>query len=222
MATALIAGATGLVGTECLRQLLSLPLYTQVVAVARRPVAGGAEPPAHLRQVIVEFARLEESREQLRADHVFCALGTTIRKAGSRHAFHTVDYAYPLRLAQLTLSAGARHFVLVSALGADPSSRIFYNRVKGEVEAAIAALPFRAVTILRPSLLLGDRAEFRPAERIGKLLAVLTPPVWRPVHARDVASAMVQLAVEDSPGVRIVESREIREMTLLDRQETAT
>jgi uncharacterized protein YbjT (DUF2867 family) len=216
MHTALIAGATGLVGAECLRQLLTLPAYAQVIAVARRPVAG-AETPAHLRQVIVDFARLEEVREQLRSDHVFCALGTTIRKAGSRPAFRMVDYSYPLKLAQLALAAGARHFVLVSALGADSSSRIFYNRVKGEVETAIAALNFRAVTILRPSLLLGARTEFRPAERLGRLLGVLTPPAWRPVHARDVASAMVQLAVQDAPGVRIVESKEIRELTRLDR-----
>ena len=122
--TAILAGATGLVGGECLRQLLDDPRYGRVVVVTRRDV-GAAAQHDKVRQVVVEFEQLGEKRTRLRADHVFCALGTTIRKAGSQERFRQVDYEYPLRLAQLTLRNGARHFSLVSALGASRSSLFF-------------------------------------------------------------------------------------------------
>jgi uncharacterized protein YbjT (DUF2867 family) len=158
----------------------------------------------------VDFDRLDAHRDALVADQLICALGTTIKVAGSRERFRLVDRDYPLALARLGLEQGVRHFLLVSALGADAHSRVFYNRVKGELEDALAALPLRSLSIVRPSLLLGRRAEFRLGEQVLKRLAFLVPGKYGPVHARDVAAALVRLAKEDAPGRRIVESAELR------------
>ncbi len=143
-------------------------------------------------------------------DQVFCALGTTMRQAGSAEAFRRVDFEYPVALARAALACGVRHFLLVTAVGAAPNSRFFYNRVKGEVEAAITALGFRSVTIARPSLLLGPRREPRLGEQLGKVLGLLSPPRWRPVQAAQVARALVEAAKRDLPGVRILENRDLR------------
>jgi uncharacterized protein YbjT (DUF2867 family) len=160
--------------------------------------------------VQVDYSRLEPPPAWAAADHVFCALGTTRRQAGSAAAFRQVDLEYPVALARAARSRGARHFLLVSALGASPTSRVFYNRVKGEVEAAITALGFRSVTIARPSLLLGQRSEPRLGERLGRILGVVAPPRWRPVPVARVARALVEAAKADAPGVRILENRELR------------
>lgn len=202
----LLAGATGLVGAELLQQLLADDGIERVTALVRRPLA---EPSERLETRIVDFERLEQVAEAFAVDQIFCALGTTIRQAGSQERFRRVDYDYPLALARLGVEHGARHFLLVSALGADAGSRVFYNRVKGGLEDALRRLDFRSLTIVRPSLLLGDRREFRPGEEIGKRLAWLVPDRWRPVHARDVAAALVQAARDDAAGPRIIESREI-------------
>jgi uncharacterized protein YbjT (DUF2867 family) len=146
----------------------------------------------------------------LPVDIVICALGTTIGKAGSQERFRAVDFGYPLACARLALAQGARHFLLVSSLGANPGSRAFYPRVKGELEAAVSALPFRSVSIFRPSLLLGPRREFRMGEKIAQRLAFLFPPKWRAIEASDVAAAMLRVAKEDLPGRRIVDSAEMR------------
>jgi uncharacterized protein YbjT (DUF2867 family) len=140
---------------------------------------------------------------------VFCALGTTIRTAGSRAAFRRVDHDYVVSLARLARAHGARHFLLVSSVGADPRSRVFYSRVKGEVESAVQTLGYPSLTIVRPSLLLGPRSEFRLGEALVKPLGPLFPRRYRPVHARAVAATMIRAALEDRSGVRIVESREI-------------
>jgi uncharacterized protein YbjT (DUF2867 family) len=123
--TALLAGATGLVGSVCLRRLLASPRYATVIVVTRRDLGVEARHPK-LRQHVTDFAQLEGLRPQLRADHVFCALGTTMRKAGSRAAFREVDLEYPLQLARLTRTEGATHFSLVSAVGADRRSAFHY------------------------------------------------------------------------------------------------
>jgi uncharacterized protein YbjT (DUF2867 family) len=133
-----------------------------------------------------------------------------MRQAGSAAAFRRVDFEYPVALARAAQSRGTRHFLLVTALGAEPASRVFYNRVKGEVEAAITALGFRSVTIARPSLLLGHRAEPRLAEQLGKVLGLFAPPRWRPVPAARVARALVDAAKRDLPGVHILENRDLR------------
>ena len=152
---------------------------------------------------------MEDAAEHFRVSHIVCVLGTTIKKAGTRERFRRVDHDYPVAAARLGLREGARHFLLVSALGANTRSRVFYSRVKGEVEDAIRALPYHSVTIVRPSLLLGDREEFRLGESIGKLFAKVIPGRFRPVHASAVAATVVRAAVEDRAGLRIIESGEI-------------
>ncbi len=206
----LVLGATGLVGGEALRLLLDDPAFARVVVVGRRPVAGVASPK--LRQEVVALDRMEERADAFAVEQVLCALGTTIRVAGSQEAFRRVDRDYPLAAARLALAGGATHYLLVSSMGASAASRVFYSRVKGEVEADLRALPFRAVTIARPSLLLGERGEFRLGEEVAKRLGRLVPGKYRPIQARDVAAALVRAAREDLPGVRVIDSAALREM----------
>jgi uncharacterized protein YbjT (DUF2867 family) len=206
--TAVLAGATGLVGGECLKQLLASPRYERVIVVTRRALAG----PRHdkLRAVVVEFDRLGEVRDRLRGDHVYCALGTTIRRAGSQQRFRAVDLDYPLQLAELTLGNGARHYSVVSALGASRASPFFYSRVKGEMEEGLRAMRWPSLAILRPSVISGSRAESRPLERLSEHLLRLAPATWRPVAASGIAAVMVATALREPRGVTTIESREIR------------
>jgi len=205
----LLAGGTGLVGTACLRRLTAEPGVAEVRALVRRPLPADARHP-RITEVVTDFGRLEESPALEGVHQVFCALGTTIRQAGSQAAFRVVDHDYPLRLARGALARGASHFLLVSAVGASAASRVFYNRVKGEVEAAILALGYRSVTIVRPSLLLGERDEFRLGETVAGWFSFLMPGRYKPVHATRVAAALVAAAREDQPGARIIQNRELR------------
>jgi len=165
--------------------------------------------PEAITPIMADFERLDRVAVRLAADDVFCALGTTIRTAGSRQAFRRVDHDYVVSVGRLAREVGARHFLLVSSLGANPRSRLFYGRVKGDVEAAVQTLGYPRVTIVRPSLLLGERSEFRLGERLVKPLGPLMPRRYRPVHARAVAATMIRAALAAGGGVRIVESREI-------------
>ncbi len=203
----LILGTTGLVGGECVRQFAASPRFARVVALARRPL--GTPAPVRVESHVIDFERLDDAAHHFRVSHIVCALGTTIKQAGSQDRFRRVDHDYPLAAARLGLREGARHFLLVTAVGASARSRVFYSRVKGEIEDAIRALPYRSVTIVRPSLLLGDRAEARLGEQIGKLFAAVMPKRYKPVQASAVAGALVRAAIEDQGGVRIIESREI-------------
>lgn len=192
---------------------MSAPASGRRELFSRRPLSakpdGAADRPKHETHIL-DFEQIERLGNALAVDQIVCALGTTIRKAGSRQAFRKVDFDYPLAIARIALAQGASHFLLVSALGANAGSRLFYNRVKGELEAAILALPFRSHTIVRPSLLLGKRAEFRLGEKIAEGLAFLTPETYKPVSAAAVAEALVASAREDRAGKRIIESAEIR------------
>lgn len=208
--TALVAGASGLVGGFLLDALLEDPLYARVVSLGRR-----ALPKEHprLTQHTVDFARLEPEALPP-ADDAFCTLGTTLKKAGSQEAFRAVDHDAVLAFARAARKAGARRFVLVTALGANPRSRIFYNRVKGEVEEAVKGVGFGSLAILRPSLLLGERAERRPGEHaaivVTRVLGPLLRPLGgRPIDARTVARAMLTLARAPSPGTRLALSGEL-------------
>ena len=202
-----VAGATGLVGRACIAAFAAAG--HRVIALARRQPAAG-ELPTGATVRVVDWEHLDASMESLDASHIVCALGTTMKQAGSPDRFRRVDHDYPLMLARITRRLGARHFLHVSALGADPGSRVFYNRVKGEVERELAALDFPSLTIARPSLLLGARAETRPLESLMQRLGWLMPAKYAPIEARDVAAALVRLAEADQPGVQIVESRALR------------
>jgi len=206
--TAVLAGATGLVGGECLQRLLASKRYTRVVAMSRRPLESGGRH-RKLETVVTDFDRLDKVAAQLGGDHVFCALGTTIRKAGSQARFRVVDHDYPLRLASITLGQGARHFSLVSALGASRTSPFFYSRVKGELEDDLRRMGWSSLAMFRPSVIAGDRGESRPLERLGERMLRFAPATWRPVEAGDIAAAMISTALDEPPGVTIVESRDI-------------
>jgi uncharacterized protein YbjT (DUF2867 family) len=207
---ALVAGASGLVGGLLLEELLESPLYREVCSLGRRDL-----PKQHpkLTQRTVDFARLEGEALPA-ADDAFCCLGTTIKKAGSQEAFRAVDHDAVVAFARAARKAGARRFLVVTALGADPRSRIFYNRVKGEAEEALKGVGFESLIILRPSLLLGERAEHRPGERAAivatKVLGPLLRPFGgRPIEARTVARAMMALARGATGGVRVAPSGEL-------------
>ncbi len=204
-----LVGATGLVGAECLRLLLAEPAFERVTVLARRAPMG-VPPAPKLAWHVVDLEHPEPHADLLAGDALICALGTTIKQAGSKQRFRAIDHDIPLALARLGAARGLRDFLLVSAMGANPRSRVFYNRVKGELEEALAALPLRSLTILRPSLLLGERKERRFGERLAQRLAFLFPGRYAAIPARAVAAALVRLAKEDSVGRRVVESAEMR------------
>ena len=203
--SALVAGASGLVGRRLLARLVADASYGRVTAVTRRPLGLGG---AKVNEVVVDFDRPETLAGHAAADDVFCCLGTTIRKAGSEAAFRKVDLDAPLAVARAARDAGAGHYLIVTAVGADPKSGVFYNRVKGEAEAGLRALAFPGgLKIVRPSLLMGERSERRPAERAAMAVMRATRPLfvgglarYRAIDADDVAAAMVQAARDASTG----------------------
>ncbi len=213
--TALIAGASGLVGSFCLRLLLQSDRYFKVIAIGR-----SALPMQHpkLEQVLVDFDNLEAHKYSLIADDIFCCLGTTIKQAGSKPDFYKVDYTYVVKLATLTAKSFASQFLVVSSLGASAGSPIFYSKVKGQMENAIKPLSFLAVLIFQPSLLLGPRREKRLGEKIAGIAMralnfALVGPLrkYRPVTAEEVAQAMLYEAMQDGAGVRIHDSERIKQ-----------
>jgi Predicted nucleoside-diphosphate-sugar epimerases len=217
--SAWIAGASGLVGQELLRLLLEDSRYSAVCALVRRPL--GISHPK-LQEIVCDWDRLKETADVPAADDVFCCLGTTIKKARTREAMYKVDVDYPLALARLALTMGACHYLLVSAVGANPRSRIPYSRMKGELEEQIKRMPYEAASIFRPSLLLGDRAEFRLGERIAvkvsRAFSKLTRsplPASLALEARTVASAMLEAAQRRNGGVNIYDPRGIKEIVKL-------
>lgn len=202
-----VAGATGLVGREILRALLADESVSVLHALTRRPIDVQQE---RLATHIVDFAALPPLPP---LDEVYLALGTTIRNAGSQAAFRAVDFDANLAVARAALGAGARRVGLVSATGANPRSRIFYNRVKGELEEALQRLGFEALVIARPSLLVGDRDALgqpaRSGEKVGlavsRVLGPLIPANYRPIAAHDVAAALVR-RVPLARGLEVLQS----------------
>ena len=220
--TALLAGATGLVGGHCLERLLAEAAYSRIVSLSRRPLP---RDDPRLEQRVVEFDRLGTAGFEFpRATDVFCCLGTTMKQAGSEGAFRQVDFTYVVSLAGLALGAGAKQFLLVSSLGASPTSRIFYSRVKGETEAAVTALPFEGRQIFRPSILVGERRESRAGESLGAAVMrgaafAMVGPLrkYRPIAAATVAEAMVRVALRAPRGVNVFESDAIERIGYIPR-----
>ena len=206
MRTLLLVGSTGLVGQSVLQQALDHPAVGQVVAPTRRPL------PAHPRLLnpVVDFEALPDDAPWWAADAVICTLGTTIKKAGSQAAFYRVDHDHPLRVAELARRHGARAFALNSALGADASSRVFYSPTKGELERDLQRLGYPSLTLVRPGLIGGERAESRPAERLGVVVSEWLRPVlparYRVVPAQRIAFHLLQAALAELPGLHVIPS----------------
>jgi uncharacterized protein YbjT (DUF2867 family) len=212
----LLLGGTGLVGSQCLNQLVADTRYSQVTALTRRPLTGvdGAEGRLDVR--VVDFDRLAEQWD-FKATDVYCCLGTTMNS--SREEFQRVDHDYPVEAARLARDAGAQRLAIVSAVGANPRSRISLLRVKGETERDVAALGYDTVEIFQPGTLLGDRTKRRPGQGIanaaGPVAArVMAGPLrrFRPVASEVVARAMIASLHRDRPGVHTHTNKDILEL----------
>lgn len=203
----LIAGATGLTGEHLLDRLLSEPTVARVLAPTRRPLA--AHP--HLENPVGELQSLLPQLSG-QVDTAFCCLGSTIKQAGSQDAFRAIDHDLILAFARRARELGARHLVVISALGANPKSSVFYNRVKGETEEALKAMGWPQLTIARPSLLLGARHEFRLGERLAAPLLRWLPGKYRGIDACALARALWRLALEEEDGTRVIESADLRRL----------
>lgn len=211
MTQVLITGATGLVGGHLLRMLLNEPRIHSIAAPTRRPLADMVGVyNTHDPQLTDALAQVTDP-----VDIVFCCLGTTRREAGSKEAFIHADYTLVVDTALTGRRLGARHMLVVSAMGANARSPFFYNRVKGEMEEALIAQQWPRLTIARPSMLLGDRAKHRMNETLFAPLFRLLPGNWKSIDARDVARAMLEEALApEQEGVSILTSSRLRERAL--------
>jgi len=207
--TVLLAGATGLVGGEILRGLVRDDDVAEVRVLVRRPLDRACSA-AKVHELLTDFRDLDAHPDWFHADQVLCALGTTIRQAGTQEAFRRVDFDYPASIAGHARAQGARHCLLVSAAGANARSRVFYSRVKGELEDTVLAMGYDAVTIARPSFLLGPRKESRIGELVMTRVARLLPESLKPVGASRVAGALVAAARANKPGIEIIDNRALR------------
>lgn len=210
-----VAGASGLVGRALLQELLRTPL--QVHALVRKPIPGLDESP-RLSQHRVDLRRADLGGPLPPAHALYICLGSTIAQAGSREAFHAVDHDAVLNVARAARVLGVRRCAVVSALGADPHSAVFYNRVKGEMEASLQSLGFERLVIARPSLLDGERAALGQPSRLTERCTLallrpvsgLIPARWRPIQARRVARAMMLALSQRGPAVQVMESAELQ------------
>ncbi|MEP7295607.1 MAG: NAD(P)H-binding protein [Burkholderiales bacterium] len=217
--TALLAGATGLIGAELLALLRGSPRYRHTHVLLRRAVPG-IEADARVTPHLIDFAQLPDALPAPlpAVDDVFIALGTTIKVAGSQAAFRRVDFDHVVATARAGRAAGATRLAVVSALGADSNSGVFYNRVKGDMQAAIAQLGFESVVIAQPSLLIGDRTTLGQPTRAGEIwITRLLSPVMglvprgvRPIRAIDVARSLIDAMLAARPGVRIKSSGDMQ------------
>ncbi|NQD36925.1 NAD(P)H-binding protein [Permianibacter sp. IMCC34836] len=208
-----VFGASGLVGRALITTLLADPDIHEIHLLLRHPIAD-LPGDSRLHQHKAEFSNPDSWRKWLLVDAVFCTLGTTIKIAGSPAAFRAVDHTLVVTAASQAKRAGVGHFLVVSALGADAKSSVFYNRVKGEMEAELMTLGLAKLSIFRPSLLAGARSQFRFGERVGLLLAglfgTLLPRQWRPIRDSSVANAMWRASREQREQVRIYQSGEMQ------------
>ncbi|NMH73111.1 oxidoreductase [Bacillus sp. RO2] len=208
--SALLIGATGLVGAYVKREISQNSDYENLTTFVRKQTT---ETQPKLNEVKIDFDKMSDYKEHFKVDDLFVCLGTTKKKAGTQENFRKVDFDYVVEAARLAKENGVTRIAVVSAIGADENSRFFYNHVKGEMEKAVSAIGIPSTYFFRPSLLLGDREEFRLGERIGEVLGTAIQPVlrgklkkYRSVHGQTVAKAMVRFLKDGRNGVHIVES----------------
>ncbi|WP_202555966.1 Rossmann-fold NAD(P)-binding domain-containing protein [Paenibacillus silvestris] len=223
--TAIVAGGTGLVGRELIRLLQEDAQYDKIIALVRRDIQ-----VRHLRgseklvQVKTDYSQLDADLgpsviAAMAGAHVFCALGTTIKKAGSQEQFRKVDFEYPMKLGEIAGKGKASVFAIVTAMGASSASSIFYNRVKGDVEQGLRSLNLRSLYMLRPSLILGDRDEVRVSDQLGSIFSRVVSPLmigglrkYRPIQASKIAAGLIACAQTGEAGAHVILSDRIAEL----------
>jgi uncharacterized protein YbjT (DUF2867 family) len=212
--TAIIFGSTGLVGSALLKILIQSDEYETIKAFVRKPVSTSHKK---LQQILIDFDQPESYDTQVTGDDIYLCLGTTMKKAGSKDAFYKIDYTYTLQAASAAAKNQVKKLCLISSLGADASSAVYYSKVKGEVERDISMFGFEAIHIVRPSLLLGNRKENRVGERVGILLSsmlsfLFVGPLkkYKAIQDITVATAMYRLMQSDTKGTIIHESIELQ------------
>ena len=214
--TVTLVGATGLIGSHLLEELLNDSYYDTVRIFIRRPI--DITHPK-LEKKIVDFNDSDSLLVALsNSDVVFCAIGTTKKKVkGDKDAYRKIDFDIPVKLARFCKMTGCEKFILVSSIGANSKSNSFYLKLKGEVEDAVKEIGIRSLHIMRPSLLLGDRKEFRLGEDFSKIfmttLSFLIPSKYKAIPAKDVAKAMVAIAKKNEEGVFVYEYKEIKDLS---------
>ena len=212
MNTAIVAGSTGLIGSQLTGLLLEDSYYEKVIVLSRKPQT--LNHPK-LRSVIINFDQLGNYSDALQGDDIYCCLGTTIKVAGSKEAFYKVDHDYPLSLAAIAKAGGAKQYLIVTALGSDKNSSIFYNKVKGEVEEDLKKIGFESLHIFQPSMLMGPRTEKRSGEEIGqsvmRFLGFLIPKKFKVIESIRVARAMLAVAKMEQKGINVHDSAKLQD-----------
>ena len=212
MKTAILLGASGLVGSALLKQLIDDPEYIRIIAIVRKPFK--INHPK-IKQMVVDFNKPESFKDHIKGEVLFSSFGTTIKKAGNKKNQFKIDFTYQYEVAKAASENGVKHYVLVSSAGADPKSRIFYSRIKGELDQEVRHLNFDHISILRPSMLDGDRIEKRSGEQIGlKIMNALLPWLpffkkYRPIKDSIVASAMINVINSNNNKYKIYELEQI-------------
>jgi uncharacterized protein YbjT (DUF2867 family) len=216
--TGVLVGATGLVGSLLLQKLLADKAFTKVIALTRKL---SEIPHRKLVNTVVDFNNPEDMANSFEtADVIFCSVGTTQKKVnGSEEAYRKVDFDIPVEIGKLGLKKGVKQFILVSSIGANPQANNFYLRLKGEVENTVSELGYESLYIMRPSMLLGKRSEFRLGENIGQavirsasFLFFGSMKKYYPVQAGDVAQAMIEAAKEKRPGINVIQYEEMMQL----------
>jgi len=213
---AIIFGSTGLTGFQLLKHLCNHVNYDEVICYNRKPIA---YHHPKFKEVINDLYDLTGAIASIEADEVFCSLGTTIKKAGSQQAFLKVDHDLPVSIAKIAEQSKVKHFLVVSSIGANANSGNFYLHTKGQMEEQILGLSIPQITIVRPSMLLGERNEYRFGEEMGKIiLKIFTPFMvgklkkYRGIEAETVAKAMIIIANSNPSNRKIFESHELEEI----------
>lgn len=216
MKTAIVLGATGLTGSYLVGILLKSSEYGNIIVFVRKELN---IKNRKLTQYIIDFENIDYYQDLIRCDDMFCCLGTTIKKAGSQENFKKVDYDYPVHFANIAKQNGTVHFLMISSIGGNAKSSNFYLRTKGEVEEVIKEIQFESTSIFRPSILVGDRKEFRLGEKIGTFFARIMSVFmigklrkYRPVKATQVARAMYRVAQSQKSGATVYESDIIQKL----------
>ena len=216
MKTALVIGSTGLIGSHLLNILLESNEYSKVIAFTKRDLG---IKNSKLVQHIIDFDQPETYSQLIVGDDFFCTIGTTIKKAGSQKEFRKVDFEYPKQFASFALQNNVTQFLIISSLGANASSSNFYLKTKGEIQEYLKATDFETVAVLQPSLLLGDRTEFRLAEKVGGFFMKVLSFVffgnlkkYKPIEGKTVAKALFTIAQRSNVGFKIYESDMIQEI----------